>query len=63
MDGPREYYALWNKSYRETQILYHLHIAFKNNTNEHKTKEKQTQKLVVIKEERKGGRDKLGIWD
>lgn len=31
MDEPWEYYAIWNKSYKEPQILYDL--SYKHNNN------------------------------
>ena len=36
MDGPREYYAQWNKSDKESQILYDITNMWnlENNTNE-----------------------------
>ena len=41
MDGSRSYYAKWNKSHREGQILYGLIYMgnLKNRTNEQKKTE------------------------
>ena len=63
MHRPKGYYAEWNKSDREWKIFYDI----ENNTGEcicKSEKDSDTKsKLVVNKEEREVGRDKIRVWD
>ena len=63
MDGPRGYYAKWNKSDRESQILYVIIYMW----NLNKTKQNKTNrlidtenKLVVARGEEIERTDKIG---
>ena len=48
----------------QRHICYHLYVeSLKNDKNELIYKTEIENKLVVTKGERRGGRDKLGIWD
>ena len=70
MDGPGGYYAKWNKSDREKQILcdftYMCNLKYKTNaqTKQNKNRLIDTEnKLVLAKREWGGGTDKIGEGD
>ena len=70
MDGPGDYHTKWSKSDRERQTSYDITYVWylKYNSYEsiyEKETESQTQKkkLMAMKGEQRGSRDKLGVCD
>ena len=41
MDGPREYFAKWNKLEKGNTMWFHLYVNLKNKTNEQMQTQKQ----------------------
>ena len=70
MDGPRGYHTKCSKSDRERQISYDLTYMwnlkrwYKQTYLQNRNRLTDTEnKLIVTKEKRGAGRDKLGVWD
>ena len=67
MDGPRGYYAKWNKSDRERQTLYDFiymwNLKTQNkwtNISKHKQSYKYREQMGVLQREGVGGKEMLG---
>ena len=57
MDGPKEYYAKWNKSERDTHtntVYFHLHVESTKTKNRNRLIDTEN-KLIVAREKGDGG--------
>ena len=63
MDGPRDYYTLWNKSEKADTVWYHLYEESKKYRwmymqNGNRLTDIESKFMIA-----KSGSNKLGIWD